>query len=85
MRKSQNQPQSSNLELVDPATAPKFEFGKPYTFRLRMHVKGPFAGQSLWEGAMLDEKGHTVKVVSDADKLENCIDNFIGELQADGY
>lgn len=71
---------------TDPTTpTPKFQFGPSYTFRLRLHIAGPFAGQSLWELATLDENGQDKKIISDADKLENCLDNLVGELQADGY
>lgn len=81
----QEEPLVENRIPIPLATINKFEFAKPYTFRLRMHIGGPFAGQSLWEGAMLDSKGKVLKIISDADKLENCLDNFVGELQADGY
>lgn len=62
-----------------------YTFAKAYTFRIRLHIGGPFAGQSLWELAMLDEKGRVTKIVADADKLDNCLDNLTGEFQADGY
>lgn len=69
-----------------PAQTPKptFGFGPAYNFRLRLHLEGPFAGQSLWELARIRESGQE-DIVCDADKLENCLDNLVGVLQADGY
>ena len=61
----------------------KYLYGKGYNFRLRQHKGDNFAG--LWELAMLDPKGNILKIISDADALNFCIENLMGELEADGY
>lgn len=62
---------------------PKYEFDQSYTFRLRRHKAGSFSG--LWELAMLDQSGQVLKIISDADALNFCMDNVMGELEGDGF
>jgi hypothetical protein len=65
------------------AEAPKYEFDKTYTFRLRKHKSGNFSG--LWELTLLDKKGNVERLISDADALNFCMDNMMGELEGDGF
>ncbi len=74
-----------STQTPPPSASPEFGFAKAYNFRLRMHSSGPFSGQSMWELTRMNDDGTELKIVSDADKLENCLDNLVGELQADGY
>jgi hypothetical protein len=73
--------------MANPAPAPqvkeKFTFGKTYTFRLRQHHGDNFAG--LWELAILNKMNHPIKVISDADALNFCMENLMGELENDGF
>lgn len=64
---------------------PQSTFDKTYTFRLRRHKGGSFHG--LWELAILkdDQQARIKKTISDADALNFCLDNLMGELEADGY
>lgn len=65
-------------------TPPDSMFGCTFTFRFRQHNKtSNFSG--LWEFAMLDENGKVTKLISDADALNFCIDNLMGELESEGF
>ncbi len=67
-----------------PVAAPDSIFGRSFTFRFRQHNKNSnFSG--LWEFAILDEKGNIEKLISDADALNFCIDNLMGELESEGF
>ncbi len=62
---------------------PASQFGKTYRFKLRQHIQGNFKG--LWELNLIDDLGKVEKVISDADALNYCLENLMGELEADGY
>lgn len=61
----------------------KYEFDKSFTFRLRRISSGNFA--SLWELARLNRVGGVEKIISDADALPYCVENLMGELEAEGF
>lgn len=69
---------------ASPSLKPKYGFGPAFNFRLRLHIEGPFAQQSLWELAQIAEDGKEL-IISDADKLQNCLDNMVGVFQQEGY
>lgn len=58
-------------------------FGAAYYYRLRQHSGGPFKG--LWELTRLNKMGHPIKVISDADALNFCLENLMGEMEIDGF
>ena len=60
------------------------KMSKGYTFRLRQHLTGNFHG--LWELAILNanDQGSAYKIISDADALNFCMENLMGELEAEG-
>lgn len=62
---------------------PSSQFGKSYTFKLRQHKEGNFRG--LWELSLIDKNGKVDKMISDADALNFCLDNLMGELENDGF
>lgn len=76
---------STSLDSTDKSTPSKStsQFGKTYTFRLRQHKEPPFRG--LWELSLVNHMGRVDKMISDADALNFCIDNLMGELETDGY
>lgn len=75
---AQRQPQPSTPEQHSTA------FDKAYTFRLRRHATGStFPG--LWEMTMLDPKGKVIKTISDADALNFCMENLMGEMENEGF
>ena len=61
----------------------RFEFDKSYTFRLRRHKSGPFSG--LWELTKLNKVGGIEKMMKDADALNFCMDDVMGELEEEGF
>lgn len=69
---------------ASPSPKPKYGFGPAFNFRLRLHIEGPFAQQSLWELAQITPDGKEL-IISDADKLQNCLDNMVGVFQQEGY
>lgn len=62
---------------------PSSQFGKSYTFKLRQHISGNFRG--LWELSLIDKGGKVEKMISDADALNFCMENLMGELETDGF
>lgn len=82
-------PKAQPPETVIQDVAPESDFGKSYTFRLRQHISGDFnmgkGFSGLWELAMLDQKGHVVKMIADADTLQYCLENLSGEIENDGF
>lgn len=75
---------ASNTAIQAATLDPDSIFGRSFTFRLRQHnKKSNFPG--LWELAILDGKGEVAKLISDADALNFCIDNLMGELESEGY
>ncbi len=90
MPKVAHRPKSSIETVIESAAdravvpVPESIFGKTFTFRLRQHnKKSNFSG--LWELAILDNAGNIAKLISDADALNFCIDNLMGELETEGY
>lgn len=71
----------SHAQRAAKADADKFD--QTYTFRVRRHRQGSFAG--LWELCLLDEVGRVKKMISDADALIFCMENLMGELEMDGF
>lgn len=71
------------MQELKPSPTKESVFGRTYNFRLRQHKKGNFSG--LWELAIVDARGNVVKMISDADALNFCFDNMMGELENDGY
>lgn len=78
-----------SIESVAVAQAPEsttvhWEYGQSFTFRLR-RVRVPQEFRGLWELALLDDDGNIKKRISDADALNFCLDNLMGELETEGF
>ncbi len=73
-------------QVIKPPTTnqkPASGFGRTYRFKLRQHKEGNFSG--LWELSLIDNLGKVEKLISDADALNFCMENLMGELENDGY
>ncbi len=61
----------------------KYTFGPTYLVRLRQHTEDNFSG--LWDLDLLDKKMNVVKVISQADNLNICLENLEGDMESDGF
>lgn len=72
-----------NQAVAEPPANPKFKFDESHTYRLRRHRGDNFNG--LWELSKIDEKTGKALIISDADALNFCLDNLMGDLEAGGF
>jgi len=58
-------------------------YGDYFSFRVRQWKNTQFAG--LWELCVIDNKGHVIEQVTDADALSNCLENIGAILENRGF
>ncbi len=69
--------------LVHRTPRDTYKYGATYLVRIRQHSEDNFSG--LWDLELLDKKLNVVKVISQADNLNICVENLQGELESDGF